>query len=304
MALSLARDPRYGGSRSNVIAAIGFGSSSEDAQPVFGCGADSFFRQFRRKLGSVSQSRYEERRLLLAYRHSGDARDREAVIDRFLPLARSLARRLHRGGEPLEDLEQVAFLALVKAVDAFDPDRGIAFSSFAVPTITGALKRHYRDSGWSVRMPRDLQELALRIDHAQEELTRTLKRVPGTAQIADYLRVSVEQVLEAREANRALHADSLDRPQRDDDGDLTLVDTLGRSDPELGRAFDHTVLESLIDTLEERDRDIVRLYYQDDLTQREIGEQLGYSQMHISRLLRTATARLTTAAVESGAAAA
>jgi RNA polymerase sigma-B factor len=244
----------------------------------------------------LSQQRYEERRLFLAYKRSGSARDREAVIDRFLPLARSLARRLHRGGEPLEDLEQVAFLALVKAVDGFDPERGIAFSSFAVPTISGALKRHYRDSGWSVRMPRDLQELALRIDRANEELTRTLQAVPGTAQIAGYLGVSVEQVLEAREATRALHADSLDRPQRSEDDDVALVDTIGRTDPELARAFDHAALETLMDTLEDRDRCIVRLYYQEELTQREIGDQLGYSQMHISRLLRTATARLMAAA--------
>ena len=187
-------------------------------------------------------ARYEEQRLFQAYADTRSARDREAVIDRFLPLARSLARRHHRGVEPIEDLEQVAYLALVKAVDAFDLSRGVAFTTFAVPTISGAIKRHFRDGGWAVRVPRDLQELALRVERASEELAAGLAGSPTAAQVAAYLGVSVEAVLEAREAHRALYADSLDRPRSDEQGDETVVDTLGGDDPGLRRALDHAAL--------------------------------------------------------------
>ena len=157
--------------------------------------------------------RQAEKQLILEYRRSGSRRDRDAVIDRFLPLARSLARRYRRGAEPLEDLEQVASLALVRAVESFDPSRDVAFSSYAVPTITGALKRHYRDHGWSVRVPRELQELALRIQRLNEAASATGDS-PTAGQVAQHAGVSVEEVIEAREAYQALHADSLDQPRQ------------------------------------------------------------------------------------------
>jgi RNA polymerase sigma-B factor len=244
----------------------------------------------------VPHQRYEEQRLFRAYRRSGSARDREAAIDRFLPLARSLARRHHRGLEPLEDLEQVAYLALVKAVDAFDPSRGLAFTSFAVPTISGAIKRHFRDAGWSVRVPRDLQELALRVERATADLEPALGAPPTAAQVAGHLGVSVETVLEAREARGALQADSLDRPRSDGDGEDTLGDTLGDHDPDLRRALDVATLDALLDTLDARGQAVVRLYYQQELTQSQIGERLGVSQMHVSRLLRRALGELVEAA--------
>ena len=152
-----------------------------------------------------------------------------------MPLARSLARRYRRGPEPLEDLEQVASLALLRAVDGFDPSRGLAFSSYAVPSITGALKRHYRDCGWSVRMPRDLQELALRIERFNEDAWATTGAAPTPAQIAERAGVSVEAVIEAREAHQALRADSLDQPLRssEDDAGASLLDTLGSGDVDL-----------------------------------------------------------------------
>ena len=244
--------------------------------------------------------RQAEKRLFLEYHRTGSRRDRDAVIERFMPLARSLARRYRRGGEPLEDLEQVAALALVKAVDAFDPSRDTAFSTYAVPSITGALKRHYRDCGWSVRMPRDLQELAVRIERFNSEASAVTGTSPTPAQIAEHAGVSVEAVIEAREAYQALRADSLDQPQHagDDDGRGLLVDTLGGHDPDLDSAFERIVLDSLIETLEDRERTIVQLYYREELTQAEIGRRLGYSQMHISRLLRQATERLVQGAAQ------
>ena len=173
-----------------------------------------------------------EKRLFLEYQRTGSRRDRDALIERFMPLARSLARRYRRGPEPLEDLEQVACLALVRAVEGFDPSRGLAFSSYAVPSISGAVKRHYRDCGWSVRMPRDLQELALRIERFNEEAWATTGAAPTPAQIAERAGVSVEAVIEAREAHQALRADSLDQPLRssEDDAGASLLDTLGTRD--------------------------------------------------------------------------
>ena len=144
----------------------------------------------------------EDRRLLLQYHEGGDATARDALVQRFLPLARQLARRYQRGGEPLDDLVQVASLGLLKAIDRFDPRRETAFSSFAVPTILGELKRHFRDKGWSVRVPRDLQELAVKVDRVGEQMSRELGRAPTPTEIAESIGASTEQVLEARETAR------------------------------------------------------------------------------------------------------
>jgi RNA polymerase sigma-B factor len=234
--------------------------------------------------------------MFLAYQRDGDLHARDALVERYLPLARSLARRYRGASEPLEDLEQVASLALVKAVAGFDPTRGTAFSSYAVPSIAGAIKRHFRDHGWSLRMPRDLQELAVRVERLTQQLSGA-GAAPTAAEIAAQAGVTVEDVIEAREAYRALHAVSLDQPRRSeaDDGD-NLVDTLIAADTEIPGAETRVMLDSLLATLDPRSEQIVRLYYQHDLTQTEIGEQLGYSQMHVSRLLRQAIARLATVA--------
>jgi RNA polymerase sigma-B factor len=239
--------------------------------------------------------RQAETRLFREFQRTGGRRERDALVERFLPLARSLARRYQRGPEPLEDLEQVASLALVRAVESFDPSRDLAFSSYAVPTITGALKRHYRDHGWAVRVPRDLQELAMRIQRFNEAASATTGASPTASQIAQEAGISVEDVIEAREAYQALHADSLDQPRQtgDDDGRAALVDTIESGDTGFRQAFDRVLLDSLLETLDERDRTIVRLYHLEELTQSEIGRRLGLSQMHISRLLRQATEKLT-----------
>jgi RNA polymerase sigma-B factor len=235
----------------------------------------------------------KERRLFARYRERDEQTARDALVERFLPLATKLARRYHRGNEPLEDLVQVASVGLLKAIDRFDPARGTAFSSFAVPTIAGELKRHYRDKGWAVRVPRDLQELALRVDRATDRLLHRLGRAPTASEIADDLGVTIEQVLEAHEAAAAYRADSLDRPVSDEDQDATrVVDTLGGDESGYGQAEDAATVESMVSVLSDREREILRLRFVEDLTQSEIGDRVGLSQMHISRLLRQAVARL------------
>ena len=241
----------------------------------------------------------EDRRLLQRYHRMGDTSAREEVVQRFLPLARQLARRYAGAGEPLDDLIQVASLGLLKAVDRFDPSREVAFSSFAVPTILGELKRHFRDRAWSVRVPRDLQELALRLDGAQEAASRELGRAPTPAELGERLGVSEEEILEAREAGHAYRAVSLDRPRTDDDeGGPAVADAMGGEDPAFSRAEDAATVHRLLRTLTPREREVLRLRFEEDLTQQEIGDRIGVSQMHVSRLIRQAIARLGEAAGE------
>jgi len=236
----------------------------------------------------------EDERWLFGAARGGDRGAREELITRYMPLARQLAGRYRGSSEPREDLEQVACLALVKVVDAFDVGRGTAFSSYAVPCISGAIKRHFRDHGWAVRVPRELQELALRVERLDERLFAEAGRHPTATELAAAAGVDVEDVLEAREAHRALYSDSLQRSRRpeQDEEDVSLLDTLGESDFELDRVVDRAALDSVLAQLDERERLIVQLYYRDELTQAEIGRRMGYSQMHISRLLRAAVAQM------------
>jgi RNA polymerase sigma-B factor len=240
----------------------------------------------------------EDRRLLERYHRNGDQAARDALVERFLPLARQLARRYQRGSEPLDDLVQVASLGLLKAIDRFDPERSTAFSSFAVPTILGELKRHFRDRGWSVRVPRDLQEMSVRVDRVAEELSRELGRAPTPAEIAESIGATTEQVLEAREAAGAYRAISLDRPRDDEEESDGMAESMGAEDPGFGLAEDAATVERLMSVLSEREREVLRLRFAEDLTQSEIGQRVGVSQMHVSRLIRQAVARLREAARE------
>ena len=244
----------------------------------------------------------EDRRLLERYHREGDPAAREALVQRFLPLARQLARRYQRGGEPLDDLIQVASLGLLKAIDRFDPARETAFSSFAVPTILGELKRHFRDKGWSVRVPRDLQELAVKVEPVAEELARELGRAPTPAEIAERIGATLEQVLEAREAAGAYRAVSLDRPRdgRGRGGRRPRGRRSASRTPASASAEDAATVERLMRVLTEREREVLRLRFAEDLTQSEIGERVGVSQMHVSRLIRQSVARLREAADERG----
>jgi RNA polymerase sigma-B factor len=235
-------------------------------------------------------------RALLVRAHRGDQQARAELVRRFLPLARQLARRYQRAGEPLDDLNQVASLGLIKAIDRFDPSRETAFSSFAVPTILGELKRHFRDRGWSVRVPRDLQELAVRLEPVGEELARELGRAATLAEIAQRTGTTLEQVLEAREAAAAYRAVSLDRPREDDEEGDGLGSSFGAEDPGFGNAEDSATIQRLMRVLSDREREILRLRFEEDLTQAEIGERVGVSQMHVSRIIRQAIHRLQDAA--------
>jgi RNA polymerase sigma-B factor len=212
-----------------------------------------------------------------------------------MALAHKLARRYARGSEPIEDLRQVACVGLVRAVDRFDPSHGTSFTTFAVPTILGELRRHFRDRTWSVRVPRALRDAAAAVEHAQEALAKTLGRSPSALEVADELGMSVERVLAAREAALAYRCDSLDRPLRAEDGDgaATLGDRLGECDEGLRRAEDGVLIDQLAtETLSHREREVLRLRFHDDLLQREIAVRVGVSQMQVSRILRDAVQTL------------
>jgi RNA polymerase sigma-B factor len=213
-------------------------------------------------------------------------------VERFLPLARSLAARYVRRDEPFDDIFQVACLGLVKALDGFDVERGRAFSSYAVPTIVGEIKRHYRDRTWMVHVPRDLQDLTLAVDRAVQALERELLRKPTVGELGAHLEVSDEDVLEALQAGRAHRIGSLDAPARGDDETCTVGERIGVHEPGFGQAELRAMLGRLMTVLSPRDRVILRLRFQEDLTQEQIGERVGISQMQVSRILRQCVATL------------
>ncbi len=231
--------------------------------------------------------------LFARVRIDGDAHARELLIERYLPLARRLARRYQHTDEPVEDLVQVASIGLLKAVDRFDCSREVMFSSYAVPTILGEIKRHFRDRTWSVRVPRDLQELALRVDQMVTRLSLGQRRSPSVGEIARAVDVSEEQVLEALEAMGSYRASSLDAPRSSRDEETqSVAETLGSDDSGFDRAEERATLDLLMMRITERERTVLRLRFRDDLTQAEIGERIGVSQMQVSRLIRQALARL------------
>jgi RNA polymerase sigma-B factor len=237
----------------------------------------------------------EDKLLFKRYLETRDPAARDALVERFLPLARQLARRYQRAEEPLDDLIQVASLGLVKAIDRFDADREVAFSSYAVPTILGEIKRHFRDRTWSVRVPRDLQELSLKVDRAVVAMSKELQRSPTVPELAEKLKVTEEQILEAMEASGAYRATSLSAPRGEEQGD-TLADTVGTEEHGYNVAEDRATLDSLLQTVTPREREVLRLRFEEDLTQAEIGERIGVSQMQVSRLIRQSVARLRAAA--------
>jgi RNA polymerase sigma-B factor len=249
-------------------------------------------------LDDPEQRTREDRRLLKRYHELGDISARDELIRRFLPLARQLARRYQRGNEPLDDLIQVASIGLVKAVDRFDPDRGSAFSSYAVPTILGELKRYFRDAGWAVHVPRGMQERVMSVNQAMARLARDLGRSPTAAEVADALGEDPEQVLEAMEAAIAYDAVSLDAPSRatDTEGADTYADSVGVVDERYELVEYAAAIAPTVRALPERDRLVLRLRFDEDLTQLEIAERIGVSQMHVSRLIRRALNRLRTVA--------
>jgi RNA polymerase sigma-B factor len=235
----------------------------------------------------------DERILLRRFAADRSEVVREELIERFMPLARKLARRYAGGAEPLDDLMQVASLGLVKAIDRYDPDRGTTFSTFAVPTILGELKRHFRDRGWSVRVPRGTQERILKVEKAMGELPSKLNRTPTVHDIARWLELDEEQVLEAMHASQGHHAASLDRPAsiEGEDG-MTLLDRIGGEDPRFEAVEYGVAIEEALEQSSDRERMILHLRFVEDMTQSEIAKRVGVSQMHVSRLLRATLDRL------------
>jgi len=231
--------------------------------------------------------------LFSRYQAEGDMLAREKLVERFLPLARRLARRYERASEPLDDLVQVASVGLVKAIDRFEPEHGAGFSSYAVPTILGELKRHFRDAGWALHVPRGMQERVLKVNEAIERLSGPLGGSPSPQQVAAELNLPVEEVLEAMEAGAAYDTVSLDAPLRSSDDDrASLADSLGREDDRLDLVEHSAGLSRALRAMPERERSILYLRFAEGLTQVEIAERVGISQMHVSRLIRRALERL------------
>jgi RNA polymerase sigma-B factor len=243
---------------------------------------------------SPEERTLEDERLLCRYHRDGDLAAREALVLRLLPLARQLAARYRHGGESQEDLVQVACVGLLKAVDRYDPDRGSGFTRYAVPTMLGELKRHFRDKGWSLHVPRATQELALKVGEALGTLPAKLGRAPRPRDVAAELDAPIEEVLEAMEAATAYDVASLDAPRsgRADDGDWSYGDTLADEEPGYELVEIGETLRGTLDALPERERLILKLRFEQDMTQAEIAERVGVSQMHVSRLLRRSLDRL------------
>jgi RNA polymerase sigma-B factor len=227
------------------------------------------------------------------WRRQGDHAAREALVRQFMPLARRLARRYGRSSEPFEDLVQVASLGLLKALDRFDPERGHPFSSFAVPTILGEMRRYFRDSGWSVHVPRGEQERALRVRDAQDNFANTHGRAPTVNQLAEYLELDIEEVIDALQAIQAYEALSLDAPRASPDGEaMTFGDSVGHEDERYELVELGATLGAALEQIPQREQVILRMRFVEDLTQAEIAARVGVSQMQVSRVLRRSLDRL------------
>ena len=231
--------------------------------------------------------------LFRTLRRTGDPRAREALVTRFLPLARTLARRYYSGGEPLDDLVQVASVGLVKAVERFDETRGVSFSSFAVPTINGELRRYFRDRVWSLHVPRGMQERALDVKRAHRELTDQTGRAPTVLQIAERLGIDESGVLDGLRTYEAFDALSLDEPTGGDDAEpRARIDTIGSTDPGFELAEDRLTVGALVRRLPLRERRVLHMRYVENRTQSDIATRIGVSQMQVSRILKGTLGRL------------
>jgi RNA polymerase sigma-B factor len=207
----------------------------------------------------------------------------------MVPLARALAGRYSGRGEPLDDLVQVACVGVMKAIEGFDLSRDVRFSSYATPTVLGEIKRHFRDKTWAMRVPRGMQELQIEIAKSRDKLTSELGRSPTVQEIADDVEQPFEEVLITIQSQDARRTRSLDEPTGED---VTLADSIGVRDPDLGRAEMRVLLDDAFDVLSDRDQDVLRLRFAEDLTQTEISQRVGVSQMQVSRIIRQALNKL------------
>ncbi|MBM6817130.1 SigB/SigF/SigG family RNA polymerase sigma factor [Olsenella uli] len=245
------------------------------------------------RAGRAAWDKDRTRELFRRYKEQGDAEARDQLIVSHLNLVRFLASKFKNRGESLEDLVQVGTIGLIKAIDRFDPERGLEFTTYATPTIMGEIKRHFRDKGWSVRVPRRLQELSAKVNQATDELVNQLQRSPSVAEIADHLGASVDEVLEAMESSSAYSSVPLEGGGSSDDEEApSVIDHYATEDADLAATDDRIVLEQAVADFSPREREVVKMRFEDGLTQVEIAERLGISQVQVSRLLRRTLRRI------------
>ena len=223
---------------------------------------------------------------------------RNQLVRMHLPLVEHLARRFRNRGEPLDDLTQVATIGLIKSVDRFDPDRGVEFSTYATPTVVGEIKRHFRDKGWAIRVPRRLQELRMQIGASTAELTQALGRSPTPRELAEALGCSVEEIVEGIESSNAYSTLSLDASDDSDDGAASMLDAIGVDDEGLEHVEIRESIKPLLDRLGAREKRILLLRFFKNMTQSQIADEIGVSQMHVSRLLNRTLEQLRTSLEE------
>jgi RNA polymerase sigma-B factor len=225
-------------------------------------------------------------------------RSRDELIRRYLPFARNMALRYRHASEPFDDLMQVASLGLVNAVDRFDPERGVAFIGFAAPTILGELKRHFRDRVWIVRVPRGIHDLMAQVEKSAERLSVELQRSPSVGEIAERLDVDPLDVLDVLEADQKRRPLSLDRPAGGDEEESPAAEWIGDEDENFALVDDFDAIKGAMPQLDHREREVLRLRFAEELSQSQIAARIGYSQMHVSRILRGALERLRAAVEE------
>jgi len=241
----------------------------------------------------------DNKALLRRYHQDGDLQAREQLIEQYMSLVRSLARRYSYRGEQLEDLVQIGAIGLIKAIDRFDVDRGVELTTYATPNIIGEIKRHFRDKGWSVRVPRGLQELNVQLSRLVEQLTVQLGRSPTIPELAEAAGSTEEQVLEALESGRAYSSLSLSAGSGSDgEDDLDPLESIGTEEHQYAVSEDRAVLAPGFKALDERERRILQLRFFEGLTQSQIAQQVGISQMHVSRLIRRSLEKIREAIVE------
>ena len=236
--------------------------------------------------GKLAWDKARTRELFSLYKDKGDEAARDELIMSHLNLVRFLASKFKNRGEPLDDLIQVGTIGLIKAIDRFDPSRGLEFTTYATPTILGEIKRHFRDKGWSIRVPRRLQELSVKVNQATDDLTKELQRSPSTEEVAAKLGVSVDEVLEAMESSGAYSSVPLEAGSSDEEDAPAIIDHYASVDENLAASDDRMVIEDTIRDFSPREREVIRMRFVEGLTQVEIAKRLGVSQVQVSRLLR------------------
>ena len=266
----------------------------EGAAPVSAAEASAARRRLRRaSKGKPAWDKERTRELFRRYKEEGDEEAREQLIVSHVNLVRYIAAKFKNRGEPLDDLIQVGTIGLIKAIDRFDPSRGLEFTTYATPTIMGEIKRHFRDKGWTIRVPRRLQELSAKVNSATDELTAQLQRSPSIEEVAEYLGTNADEVLEAMESSSAYSSVPLEGQGNNEEDDApSVIDRYASVDGDLEASDDRMVLEEVIGEFPEADQQAIRMRFIDGMTQVEIAKRLGISQVQVSRMLRRALRRI------------